>query len=400
MNTVENYKRILQEIFQTPVKIKTSSKTNNCIGAIARNENSIFTQNFINRLIRLKELYKDDPKTISNIINTAKGIAISESYKWAGEYSELVALDYWTSFKDIHSVRYVVKQDTQNFHNSVAKFLGQKTIDLDLEIELSTKTIYTDIKCFVPIHQELTDLLISRVSEKVDIGKFLIGVDNIYEVDYLRLKADLQSEVKSDLILALIKALEEKQVTYCHKLKSGKSLNFRMAYPKPGANNIVLQTLREYDPYSLAKDYRYKIIDYYSKFLFTEPSLITWVINPWFNSEMNGGPSDFRKAFLRSLARRIFMDISNDTTMMSQYFPKKFKGKNNMSVSEISKLVSGVIFIFDNSIQGDLENLYESYIYLNPNAKNRVLTERDFGILSWDASNFRPFIDDFQNDCY
>jgi len=150
----------------------------------------------------------------------------------------------------------------------------------------------------------------------------------------------------------------------------------------------------------LAKDYRYKIIDYYSKFLFTEPSLITWVINPWFNSEMNGGPSDFRKAFLRSLARRIFMDISNDTTMMSQYFPKKFKGKNDMSVSEISKLVSGVIFIFDNSIQGDLENLYESYIYLNPNAKNRVLTERDFGILSWDASNFRPFIDDFQNDCY
>jgi hypothetical protein len=399
MNIVHNYKRILEDVFQKSVDLKISKITNNCIGAIASKEFSVFTQNFLDRLVRLKDYYSQDANAIASIINTAKAIGEVEGYKWAGAYSELVALDYWTSFRDIPSVKYIVKEDTENFHDSVARSIGQKTIDLDLEIELAIKTIYTDVKCFIPLHQELTDLLMSRVSDKVNIGKFLIGVDSVYEIDYLRLKADLQSEIKGNLGSMLQKAIEERKTNFSYKLKSGASINFSMAYPKSGRNNIILQTLREVDPYMLARDYRYKILDYYSKFIFSEPSLITWVVNPWFNAEMNGGPDEFRKTFLRSLARRIFMELSKDTTMMSQYFPT-FMEKNDMSVSEISKLISGVVFIFDNSVLGNLDNLYDSYIYLNPHATNKQLIASDFNLLSWSKSKYRPLIDDFQNDCY
>ena len=47
------------------------------------------------------------------------------------------------------------------------------------------------------------------------------------------------------------------------------------------------------EPYKLAIDYKYKILDYYNKLLISEPSLITFVINPWFNQELNIKIGDF-----------------------------------------------------------------------------------------------------------
>jgi len=74
MNIVHNYKRILEDVFQKSVNLKISGNTNNCIGAIASNEFSVFTQNFLDRLVRLKDYYSQDANAITSIINTAKAI--------------------------------------------------------------------------------------------------------------------------------------------------------------------------------------------------------------------------------------------------------------------------------------------------------------------------------------
>lgn len=399
MNNVENYKKLLEDIFQKEIDLKITLFTNNCIGALANSQNSNFRNNFSERLERLKNYYQHKPNVIDQIIVAAKNIGESQGYKWAGAYSELVALDYWTSFEDIPSVEYIVKEETATFHDSIAKKIGQQFIDLDLEIKLATKYIYTDVKSFIPIHDELTDLLINRVQPNVNVGKFLIGVDNVFDVEYLRLREDLRSEIKGSLVSKLQETIENGKSILTHQLKSGENITFSISYPKTDSKNIVLQTIREYNPYKLANDYKYKILDYYNKLLLSKPSLITWVINPWFNRELNSGVQEFQMAFMRSLARRIFMELSNDTTMMSRYFDD-FSEENDISVSEVSKLVSGIVFIFDNSVQGCIDMLYDSYIYLNPNATNQVLTDGDFGILSWGASKYSPFIDDFQHDCY
>lgn len=398
MNDVEEYKKILEDIFNKEIRLKITLSTNDCIGALARSQNSNFKNNFIERLERLRVYFAKEPSLIDQIIITAKNIGEQEGYKWSGYYSELIALDYWTSFKDLPEVKYVVKRPVISFHESIASRIGQQYVDLDLEIELATKTIYSDVKSFISIHDELTDLIIKRVQGKVKAGNFLIGVDNVFDVDYLTVRQDLQSEIKGSLISKLVETIEGGKTSLSHTLISGKRISFTIAYPKNNGG-IILQTIREYDPYKLAKDYKYKILDYYSKLLITKPSLITWVINPWFNKEMNNGAGIFEIAFMRSLARRIFMDLSNDKTMMSAYFDD-FQGEKDISVSEISKLVSGLVFIFDNSVLGYIDTLYDSYVYLNPNATNQVLTSRDFDILSWGPTKYKPFVDDFQNDCY
>ncbi|QPH38890.1 hypothetical protein [Pedobacter endophyticus] len=399
MNHVEKYKKLLEDIFNKDIDLKPTSITNNCIGALASSQNSNFRKNFIERLERLRDYYQNKHSIIEEIIFSAKNIGESQGYKWSGKYSELVALDFWTSFEDIPSVTYVVKENTDTFHDSIARKIGQQVIDLDLGIELAHKTIYTDVKSFIPIHDELTDLIIKKVENKVNIGKFLVGVDDVFDVDYLRVSKDLKSEIKGGLISKLQETIEQGKGYLSYQLKSGKNIKFTISYPKSNRRNIVLQTIREYDPYKLAEDYKYKILDYYNKLLITRPSLITWVINPWFNKELNNGVGDFEMAFMRSLARRIFMDLSKDDSMMSNYF-EDFEGTHDISVAEISKLITGIIFIYDNSILGNIDTLYDSCIFLNPNASNEVLTDRDFGTLSFGPSRYRVYIDDFQHDCY
>ena len=68
-------------------------------------------------------------------------------------------------------------------------------------------------------------------------------------------------------------------------------------------SHVTLSTMREIDVYKLASDYKYKILDYYNKLLINEPSLITLVINPWFNKELNILIKNLSN-LLRSLSRR------------------------------------------------------------------------------------------------
>ncbi|MFP5438836.1 MAG: hypothetical protein ACLGH8_13705 [Bacteroidia bacterium] len=397
MSQVDNYANLLSEIFGQEIILKDKRFENNCIGALLGDKFPVFKENFIKRLKRLQEFFASDPDTISQIIVTAKSIGQTAGYKWSGAYSELVALDYWISFPEIPDIKFVVKDSVDTFPDSVARRIGQQDIDLDLEVELSTKRILSDVKSFIPLHKELTDLIIKRVKDKASIQDFLISVDNIYDIDYLRVKKDLTNEMKGGLVANLVEAVENQRSSLTHTLTSNETINFRMSYARPD-KNTVLTTIREMNPYKLAKDYRFKILDYYNKLVFKRPSVITWVINPWFNDELNSANPEFKLAFLRSLSRRIFIELASDDTKMSELF-KDFNQDNDMTIGEISKLISGVIFIIDTSVLNDQKDLYKSYIFLNPKATNK-LVGRDFGILGWSKQVHQTEIDDFQDDCY
>jgi len=394
----ESYKMILEEIFERDIILKKSVAKNNCISAVCRNEDSIFKINFIERLKRLRAYYLPDESTIRKLIEITINIGQSNGYKWSGPYSELVTLDYWTSFEDLRHVEFISKEDVNSFPESIAKRIGQSAVDIDLKIQLSFRTIYTDVKSFIPLQTALVDRILEKVQHKTLVKEFQIGVDEVYSVDYLRVSGDLKSEVKGSLVSQLVQAVNEHSTYLSYKLKSGEYIKFRIAYPKNGKGSLLI-TISENDPYQMAKDYTYKILDYYNKLVFDAPSLITWVVNPWFSKELFLNREDFRQAFLRSLARRIFMDISNDVTMMSEYFFDDFKS-NDISVSAMSKLVTGIVFIFDNSISSKDDDRYKSYIFLNPNATNGVLKFSDLSILSWGPARYYTFIDDFQNDHY
>jgi len=55
-------------------------------------------------------------------------------------------------------------------------------------LDLSTKKIYTDVKSLIPTHTELTDQILNRVKSQTQNQNYLIGIDNLSDVDYLRTK--------------------------------------------------------------------------------------------------------------------------------------------------------------------------------------------------------------------
>ena len=98
MTPVENYKQILKNIFNQEVNLSNNNINNNCIGALnSQNDYNIFKNNFIDRLKRINNHFSGSDKHIKEIVDTAKQIGQTSDYKWAGAYSELVALDFLDS---------------------------------------------------------------------------------------------------------------------------------------------------------------------------------------------------------------------------------------------------------------------------------------------------------------
>ncbi|MFP4529380.1 MAG: hypothetical protein ACLFQX_12605 [Candidatus Kapaibacterium sp.] len=398
MTQVENYKNILESIFHKTITFSNDSIENNCIGALNRIDDfHVFRANFIERLKRLNEYFKDSPAIIDEIIKTAKQIAQKKGYKWSGSYSELVALDYWIQFKDLTNIKFPDKNNTATFTDSIARQIGNQEIDLDISLDLTSKRIYSDVKSLIPTHTELVDQILDKLESQFVTKNFLIGIDNIYDVDYLRIKSDYIYELQSgNLIQKLTEAINSLNTSYTHILQSGESANFRISYARDG-KNTALQTMREMEPYKLAVDYKYKILDYYEKLLISEPSLITFVANPWFNQELNPF-DDFVPTFYRALARRIFMELTKDSTDMGTIYPK-LQGKN-IKISDVAEIITGIIFINDRSVTKSDGEIYDTFIYLNPNATNKKLSRRDFDILKWSHRIKQPFIDEFYYDNY
>ena len=399
MNDVQNFKNIVENIFQEAIDIPDNDSTNNCIGALNNRENfAVFNKNFIERLKRIHTYFRGDESIIQNLRNTVRSLAFTKGYKWSGPYSELVALDFWIQYKNLMNIKFVHKGNVDDFEDSIAKKIGQREIDLDISFDMGYKKIFMDVKSLIPTHLELVDNILEILKSKTEDKDYLIGIDDLYEVDYLQTKKDYVYELRSgDLIEKLKQCIDAKETYYEHSLQSGKVAKFRIAYAKPGLNT-VLSTMRTMNPYRLALDYKYKVLDYYNKLLINKPSFILFVANPWFNKETNDF-SAFNETFYRALSRRVFFELTKKLDDMGLYYPE-LSGKD-LKICDIASLISGIIFIDDKSILLTGEDQYKAYIYTNPNATNGYIKNYDFDILSWSPSTKQPsVIEDFMYDIY
>lgn len=398
MNAVENYKSILESIFSVKVDFLDTNLTNNCIGALNNQNNfTTFKNNFIKLITRLNNKFCSNPVIILEIITKAKNIGQTKGYKWSGPYSELVALDYFSQNKNLMDMKFPDRGDVNKYPDSIAKDIGKSEIDLDISFKAQYTKIYMDVKSLIPTHIELIDKILNELKEKIVDKEYLIDINDLFEVDYLRTKRDYIYELKSGtLISELENCINNKINYYEHTLQSGEKAKFSISYPLK-SRNLSLTTNRTFDPYKLAADYKYKILDYYEKLLKDEASLITFVKNPWFNNEI-GDFNNFDEVFYRSLSRRVFVELARDHNDMGTIYPKLI-GKN-IKISDVATLITGIIFINDNSILKKDSDIYDAFIYLNPNSTNKALTMHNLNILNYVSGMHSPYIDDFTNDNY
>lgn len=372
MTDVENLEQIISRIFGLSKVIRNRSNTNSCISVLNRTPHNRFASNFISRLERLSLKFSGDASALNDIAERVKNIGEAKNSGWAGPYSELVALDFYSQFSEFFNLSYINQLPIKNHPKSIPARNGQKeVIDIDLCLHLRHDLVFTDVKSFNCIHQNILDEVIEAVEEYalVTLSKsVMIGVDNLSSLDYTEVKKNLGYE-KRKIYRALATAVTKNQRILLYESQSGIIFTFRIEY------SDTISTVREYSPFAMAEAYKYKFLDYGSKLLDNEYSVITMVRNPYFNEEtVDFG--DFNNMFYRSLARRTFIELNRMKDDAALYSSSYAQGR--IRVRDVAKNLAGIIFIDDNSPgESDENKLYSVYFYLNPNyAVKKPLTIR------------------------
>ncbi len=366
MTDVENAEKLIKTIFGVKKEVRNKFNTNKCLAPLNHKPYNLFARNFVERLRRLNEKFCMHPEQIKAIAERVKNIAEAKNSGWAGPYSELVALDFYSEFSAFFDLTYINQLPVTEHPSSVPALNGQKeVIDIDLCLHLKTGDVFTDVKSFNCVHQNILDEVFEAVEEYAVLSlkkNVMIGADNLSSVDYSEVKAHLGYE-KRRIYRSLVQAVENNVRILNYESEKGIKFTFRIEY------SDTISLVKEYSPYAMAEAYKYKFLDYGNKLLDSEYSVITMVRNPWFNEEtVDFG--DFNNLFYRSLARRTFIELNRMKLPAGKY--SRGYISDQISVRDISRNLAGIIFIDDFSPETkNREQLYNAYFYLNPNYSNK-----------------------------
>lgn len=368
---------------------------NNLIGGLVYpNEYLTIKNNFTELLKNLLIHFKSDAINLPIIKNKIKEL-IKPGINWAGAYSELIAYDFWTQFKDLYDISLLNKF---NANEGFTEFIDKRQeIDLDVGFTLRTKKIYLDVKSFKSNHDDIFDNVLNSIYKIYDKQLFIIGIEGTNDANYLEIEKYIKDDIKNNEIFNKLKeTIDNHKGVYEYNLPNGIKYIFRIVYPDDQAK-MMLITENGSNPYRKALNCEYKFIQYYDKILYNSPSLLIFVNNPWFNKNMFNF-NNSNSIFYRSVSRRVFINLVNSDKKINDIFPDNFT--KDILVSEIAQNISGIIFVDDNSITKTGKDKYNTYIYLNPNAKHK-LKWNDFHILSWTSQVLQPdVIEDFEYDNY
>lgn len=151
--------------------------------------------------------------------------------------------------------------------------------------------------------------------------------------------------------------------------------------------------MRTYHPFHHAQNLHKHVFNYAKKFIKDKPTLIVLVTFPWYNQVLLNY-DESNKILYRALARRVFCQYMNNSTVFSE-FNSKFNGIQ--TIFEVTRNLSGIIFLEDNCIKGENPNSanINTFVYLNPNSKNPLGSFACDYIHSLKLNDFDDF-DDFE----
>jgi hypothetical protein len=144
---------------------------------------------------------------------------------------------------------------------------------------------------------------------------------------------------------------------------------------------------RDVDPYRLAEENALFPFRDAKQFTRSNPFLLILVAHPWFDAgSLHGDFAGAGTTFTRSLARRAFMQFSNDATPLGSVC----RGvSDDMTLADASRLLSGLFFVNVWPLE-----IMPSWLYSNPRAMHRI---PNLGLFRLNNSTY---LDYFANDDY
>jgi hypothetical protein len=230
-----------------------------------------------------------------------------------------------------------------------------------------------DIKAF-GLSAYLANKLIENLEKKFSIAR--VKIDGKMDVD-----------PKAVQIEAFDKQV---QVEIAEQLRNGReyripSLGWTIDVMPSQPVNI---SVRSWDPYKQAEDLQFYPFKQAAQFTTGKPFMLIFAYLPRFNPFLHEDSAGFTEKFFRSLARRAFIGLSNDTHALCNHDPRV----TDRTLGDASRLLSGLMFV-------DLES--ERYhVFFNPRATNPIaLGIENFTMNSHPITDLASH-DDFAHDNY
>lgn len=387
MTPLQNYSVLIDSIFGLGTTTFDIHKnvSNNVIGALNSYTDFLeFKNNFTARLNRLNEIYSYHPDYLKEIIVQVNEVASGKN--WEGAFAELAAFDHLNQDILGHKtfIHTPIKPNvTINKSRTYALELGNSVANLDGFLE--DIPLYFDVKTFKDNVNEIFEKLFKSLQNHLNCSDFNISAeyDLSTSVDDIAPKmGDLLNELKSKIDPA-------NKTSYVTSSVVPK-LNFRILW---GSGVLIVE--RTHNAYHHAESHHQMIFKNADQFVKDHPSLIVYVVFPWYNGIVNDF-SDTNIQLYRSFARRVFCQYKHDNTLFKVINPK-YSG--SQTIYEVSNTLSGIVFLEDNTIlsKKPSQTNVKSYVYLNPNASNSLNRSlaQDY-LLGLHNSVF----DNFENDNY
>lgn len=380
MNDSENYKDVVENIFgKGTCNIDvTKLVTNNVIGALNHTQFAAFTTSYKKRLERLNSLYSGHGN-FQDLLNTINQVA--DDKNWEGAYAEIVAYDYLNSNNDCLNEP-INLEKTVPATETIAENFGYQNANFDGEYK--DFNTYFDVKILSDKAGIILSGIFKDVQKKTGRSNFSISPEYPLDIDF-----EVFQNNRKQLLDELLSSFTGTQEPSSINSQVIPDLRYAIMW-----GSGVLMTESTYNPYLHAKNHHNLLFKHAKKFSKVNPSLIIFVIFPWF-SEKISSLGKANEIFYRSFSRRFFCEYAAKPTEAKDIF-KKYIGED--SVFEVTKKLSGVLFLEDKSITADTPTAQnvEGYAYLNPNADKKI----GRGIFIDYLHSLRFHIDDFEYDNY
>lgn len=379
MNDLENYKTILEKYFGTGVSTfdPTKATTNNVIAALNRTDFIPFRSAFFQRLKRLASRYPNRDDNKSHLLKTLN--LLGGDRNWEGAYAEIVAFDFLNSDQD-WLLNPINLSKTVPANETLAS--GLKMDNANLDGYYDDFKVCFDVKVFADKSREILDNIITKLRKKHGISA-TIKPEYPLDMDY-----DTFGQNWHALFSELENKISVKSQNRFIKSDVIPELSYRIMW---GAG--VLTTVSTYSPYAHAEEHHKLLFAHIKKFSRIMPGLIVFVVFPWFSEKVTSGMVS-TEILYRAFCRRFFCQYARDTTP-AKTFVKEFAGEE--TISQVSEMLSGVLFLEDDSIESssaEKQNV-KGYTYLNPNAKRKIGSDfRHY------LSSLNCLVDDFEHDNY
>lgn len=374
------YAQILGQVFPgfVPTFDPAGSASNNIIGALNHVQFGTFRQSFLSRLSRLARVYPVGHASRPKLFETLNEVASERN--WAGAYAELVAYDFLNSTPDWLDAPIELSRTVPAAH-TLASSLGGSSANYDGY--LADFGVCFDVKILSDKSRALLEGIIADAIQNAGVAPLRIAPEYPLDEDYRVFERARRSLVEE--LAAELKASATSTLVYS---KVVSSLSYRIDRGKG-----TLITLSEHHPFRHALNHHPLLFAHAKKFSRVEPSLIVFVLHPWFSERALRGIGD-NEQFFRAFCRRFFCQYVKDARPARQLIPR-FSGPETLA--DVTALLSGVLFLEDEGVTAKdpaAQNI-RPWVYLNPNAAHPV--SRHF-IHFLDALHFRG--SDFSFDNY